>query len=95
VASNGASGARRRLPLLADGEMWRVVRIFSLGDSLSDHRIGFGVQSPTGADSLWPSADRISPHGGFRTCATGPDSLQRASSSDGTPRRAEVSSARA
>ena len=31
-----------------DGETWHLVRVFSLGEALSDHQIGFGAQSPTG-----------------------------------------------
>jgi regulation of enolase protein 1 (concanavalin A-like superfamily) len=31
-----------------DGDVWRLVRVFSLGDDLAHHRIGFEVQSPTG-----------------------------------------------
>ncbi|MEU4220719.1 DUF1349 domain-containing protein [Actinoplanes sp. NPDC026623] len=31
-----------------DGETWRLIRVFALGDDVSGHRIGFEVQSPTG-----------------------------------------------
>ncbi len=32
-----------------DGERWDLVRVFSLGPDVSGHRVGFEVQSPTGA----------------------------------------------
>ncbi len=31
-----------------DGTTWRLVRVFTLGDQVSGHRIGFEAQSPTG-----------------------------------------------
>jgi uncharacterized protein len=31
-----------------DGDTWRLVRVFTLGDTIGDHRVGFEVQSPTG-----------------------------------------------
>jgi regulation of enolase protein 1 (concanavalin A-like superfamily) len=31
-----------------DRRSWRLVRVFTLGDDVGDHRIGFEVQSPTG-----------------------------------------------
>jgi uncharacterized protein len=31
-----------------DGKTWTMVRVFSLGDAVDDHRIGFEAQSPTG-----------------------------------------------
>jgi uncharacterized protein len=31
-----------------DATTWRMVRVFSLGDSLSDHHVGFEAQSPSG-----------------------------------------------
>lgn len=31
-----------------DGTAWRLIRVFTLGDDLSGHRIGFEAQSPTG-----------------------------------------------
>jgi len=31
-----------------DAKTWQLVRVFSLGDALTDHRIGFEAQSPTG-----------------------------------------------
>jgi regulation of enolase protein 1 (concanavalin A-like superfamily) len=31
-----------------DGKTWDLVRVFSLGDAIGDHRIGFEAQSPTG-----------------------------------------------
>jgi regulation of enolase protein 1 (concanavalin A-like superfamily) len=31
-----------------DARTWRLVRVFSLGDSLTDHKVGFEAQSPTG-----------------------------------------------
>ncbi|WNV86095.1 DUF1349 domain-containing protein [Umezawaea sp. Da 62-37] len=31
-----------------DGAKWQLVRIFSLGGAVAEHRIGFEVQSPTG-----------------------------------------------
>lgn len=31
-----------------DGKVWRLIRVFHLGDSLAEHRIGFEAQSPTG-----------------------------------------------
>ena len=31
-----------------DAATWRMVRVFSLGDSVSDHQVGFEAQSPTG-----------------------------------------------
>ena len=32
----------------ADGKSWKMVRVFTLGDALTDHKIGFEAQSPTG-----------------------------------------------
>jgi hypothetical protein len=31
-----------------DGKTWTLVRVFSLGDAVTGHRIGFEAQSPTG-----------------------------------------------
>jgi regulation of enolase protein 1 (concanavalin A-like superfamily) len=31
-----------------DGSRWALVRVFTLGDGLADHRLGLEVQSPTG-----------------------------------------------
>jgi regulation of enolase protein 1 (concanavalin A-like superfamily) len=31
-----------------DGSAWRLVRVFSLGQAIADHQIGFEAQSPTG-----------------------------------------------
>ncbi|PRY44887.1 DUF1349 domain-containing protein [Umezawaea tangerina] len=31
-----------------DGKTWQLVRVFTLGDAVADHRVGFEVQSPTG-----------------------------------------------
>jgi len=31
-----------------DGETWDLVRVFSLGEALGEHRLGFEAQSPTG-----------------------------------------------
>ena len=31
-----------------DSRTWRLVRVFSLGDSVTDHKVGFEAQSPTG-----------------------------------------------
>jgi hypothetical protein len=31
-----------------DAQTWRLVRVFSLGDSVTDHMVGFEAQSPTG-----------------------------------------------
>ena len=31
-----------------DAGTWRLVRVFSLGDSVTDHKVGFEAQSPTG-----------------------------------------------
>ena len=31
-----------------DATTWQLVRVFSIGDSLTDHQVGFEVQSPTG-----------------------------------------------
>jgi uncharacterized protein len=31
-----------------DGTTWQLIRVFTLGDQLSEHRIGFEAQSPTG-----------------------------------------------
>ena len=31
-----------------DGAVWRLIRVFSLGDDLPAHRVGFEAQSPTG-----------------------------------------------
>jgi hypothetical protein len=31
-----------------DGKLWRLIRVFSLGDGLPDHKVGFEAQSPTG-----------------------------------------------
>jgi regulation of enolase protein 1 (concanavalin A-like superfamily) len=32
----------------SDGKDWSLVRVFSLGDAVADHRVGLEVQSPTG-----------------------------------------------
>ena len=42
-----------------DGTTWQLVRVFSLGGSVADHRVGFEVQSPTG-DGCTATFDRIS-----------------------------------
>jgi regulation of enolase protein 1 (concanavalin A-like superfamily) len=31
-----------------DGKVWKLIRVFSLGDDVSAHRIGFEAQAPTG-----------------------------------------------
>jgi uncharacterized protein len=31
-----------------DGQTWRLIRVFTFGDSIADHKIGFEAQSPTG-----------------------------------------------
>ena len=31
-----------------DAKTWRLIRVFGLGDSLTNHQIGFAAQSPTG-----------------------------------------------
>jgi uncharacterized protein len=31
-----------------DGRTWTLIRVFSLGDDVADHRVGFEAQSPTG-----------------------------------------------
>jgi uncharacterized protein len=31
-----------------DARTWRMVRVFSLGDSVTEHKVGFEAQSPTG-----------------------------------------------
>jgi uncharacterized protein len=31
-----------------DARTWQMIRVFSLGDSVTDHKIGFEAQSPTG-----------------------------------------------
>lgn len=31
-----------------DGTTWQLIRVFTLGDEVNDHRIGFEAQSPTG-----------------------------------------------
>jgi regulation of enolase protein 1 (concanavalin A-like superfamily) len=31
-----------------DGKVWRLIRVFTLGDDVSAHRVGFEAQSPTG-----------------------------------------------
>ena len=31
-----------------DGRTWQLIRVFSLGEALADHRVGFEAQSPTG-----------------------------------------------
>jgi regulation of enolase protein 1 (concanavalin A-like superfamily) len=31
-----------------DGTTWQLIRVFTLGEPVSDHRIGFEAQSPTG-----------------------------------------------
>jgi regulation of enolase protein 1 (concanavalin A-like superfamily) len=31
-----------------DGAKWKLIRVFTMGDQVSDHRIGFEAQSPTG-----------------------------------------------
>ncbi|GAA1751359.1 DUF1349 domain-containing protein [Luedemannella helvata] len=31
-----------------DGTTWQLIRVFTLGDQVSEHRIGFEAQSPTG-----------------------------------------------
>ena len=41
-----------------DGQTWQLVRVFTLGDALGDHRIGFEAQSPTG-DGCAVTFDRI------------------------------------
>jgi regulation of enolase protein 1 (concanavalin A-like superfamily) len=41
-----------------DGSTWTMVRVFRLGDTVIDHRIGFEAQSPTG-DGCTVTFDRI------------------------------------
>jgi uncharacterized protein len=41
-----------------DGRVWQLVRVFTLGDALDDHRIGFEAQSPTG-DGCVVTFDRV------------------------------------
>jgi uncharacterized protein len=41
-----------------DGETWRLVRVFTLGDVLDGHMVGFEAQSPTG-DGCVVTFDRI------------------------------------
>ncbi len=41
-----------------DGAAWQLVRVFTLGDGLPSHQVGFEVQSPTG-DGCTVSFDRI------------------------------------
>ena len=31
-----------------DGRTWQLIRVFSLGEALAEHRVGFEAQSPTG-----------------------------------------------
>lgn len=31
-----------------DGTTWQLIRVFTMGDRVSEHRIGFEAQSPTG-----------------------------------------------
>jgi regulation of enolase protein 1 (concanavalin A-like superfamily) len=31
-----------------DGSTWQLIRVFTLGDDLPTHRLGFEAQSPTG-----------------------------------------------
>ena len=31
-----------------DGTTWQLIRVFSLGDAVSEHKVGFEAQSPTG-----------------------------------------------
>ena len=42
-----------------DGRAWSLIRVFTLGAALDDHRIGFEAQSPTG-DGCVITFDRIS-----------------------------------
>lgn len=41
-----------------DGVTWQLVRVFTLGDELAEHQIGFEVQSPTG-DGCTATFDQI------------------------------------
>jgi uncharacterized protein len=41
-----------------DATTWRLVRVFSLGDAVADHQIGFEAQSPTG-DGCTVTFDQI------------------------------------
>jgi uncharacterized protein len=41
-----------------DGTTWQLVRVFSLGDTVTDHRVGFEAQSPTG-DGCTATFDHI------------------------------------
>ena len=41
-----------------DATMWQLVRVFSLGNGVADHQIGFEVQSPTG-DGCTVAFDQI------------------------------------
>jgi uncharacterized protein len=41
-----------------DSETWRLIRVFTLGDELDDHMIGFEAQSPTG-DGCVVTFDRV------------------------------------
>ncbi len=40
-------------------ETWQLIRVFTLGDAVDDHSIGFEAQSPTG-DGCTVTFDRIS-----------------------------------
>jgi regulation of enolase protein 1 (concanavalin A-like superfamily) len=41
-----------------DGLTWELIRVFTLGDDLAEHRVGFEAQSPTG-DGCTVTFDRI------------------------------------
>lgn len=41
-----------------DGTTWQLIRVFTLGDAVAGHRIGFEAQSPTG-DGCTVTFDRI------------------------------------
>jgi uncharacterized protein len=41
-----------------DATTWHLVRVFTLGDAVADHRVGFEAQSPTG-DGCTVTFDRI------------------------------------
>ena len=41
-----------------DAVVWQLVRVFTLGDAVAEHRLGFEVQSPTG-DGCTTTFDRI------------------------------------
>ncbi len=56
-----------------DGNFWRLVRAFTLGDELGDHQIGFEVQAPTGDGCTVSSTTSVSAPPASWTYATAPD----------------------